>query len=231
MDRLVATPLTDAGMGLAVRGNFEQVELLLSRTKRRRAWRRAAIIVTGVLLIALPITGGYWRVIAARNQAEEQFKSAQNARAISLASIGEQVLLRDGPTRGLLVAIEGLKSSGDASAAQATETLPITPQTQRLAYHALRGLREKYIVPGKRFSAPLVSFSPDSDLLAIARSGAHRSVAGHQDRRHCSQGRHRKGQVADRDEMGCRKRQDFIAFVWAGRRAEEFCVCAGCLLG
>jgi WD40 repeat protein len=123
------------------------------------------------LLIALPITGGYWRVIAARNQAEEQFKSAQNARAISLASIGEQVLLRDGPTRGLLVAIEGLKSSGDASAAQATETLPITPQTQRLAYHALRGLREKYIVPGKRFSAPLVSFSPDSDLLAIARSG------------------------------------------------------------
>jgi WD40 repeat protein len=152
-------------------GNFEQVELLLSKTKMRRAWRRAAIIVTSVLLIALPITGVYWRVIGARDQAEEQFESAQNARAIALASLGEQVLLRDGPTRGLLVAIEGLKSSGDTSVAQATETLPIIPQTQRLAYQALRGLREKYIVPGKRFSAPLVSFSPDSDLLAIARSG------------------------------------------------------------
>ena len=129
------------------------------------------MIVTGLLLIALPITGGYWRVIGARDQVQEQFESAQEARALSLASIGEQVLLRDGPTRGLLVAIEGLRSSGDASVAQAAEALPIIPQIQRLAYHALRGLREKYIVPGKRFSAPLVSFSPDSDLLAIARSG------------------------------------------------------------
>ena len=83
------------------------------------------IIATGVLLFALPITGGYWRVIADRNQAEEQFKSAQTARAISLASIGEQVLRRDGPTRGLLIAIEGLKSSGDTSVAPATQTLPI----------------------------------------------------------------------------------------------------------
>ena len=152
-------------------GNFEQVELLLSRTKRRRAWRWAAMIVTGLLLIALPIAGGYLRVIAAKDQAQEQFAFAQRARAISLASIGEQVLARDGASRGLLIAIEGLKSSDDASVAQATETLPITPQTQRLAYHALRDLREKYIVPGERFSAPIVSFSPDSDLLVIARSG------------------------------------------------------------
>ena len=118
------------------------------------------MIVTGLLLIALPIAAGYWRVIAARDQAQEQFASAQNARAMSLASIGEQVLARDGATRALLVAIEGLKSSGDPSVAQATETLPITPQTQRLAYHALGSLREKYIVTGERFSTPIVSFSP-----------------------------------------------------------------------
>ncbi len=152
-------------------GSFEQVELLLSRTKRRLAWRWAAMIVTGLLLISLPIAGGYWRVLLEKDRAQEQFASAQRARAILLASIGEQVLARDGPTRGLLIAIEGLKRFGDASVAQATETLPITPQTQRLAYHALRGLREKYIVPGKQFSAPIVSFSPDSDFLVIARSG------------------------------------------------------------
>ena len=153
-------------------GNFHEVDLLLSRTRRRQAWRLAAIIVAGVLLVALPITGGYWRVSGARDQAEEQFETAQNARAISLAWLGEQVLLRDGPTRGLLVAIEGLKRSGDASVTQGAETLPITPQIQRLAYHALPNLREKYIVPGKRFLSPLVSFSPNSDLLLIARSGS-----------------------------------------------------------
>jgi WD40 repeat protein len=151
-------------------GNFEQVELLLRRTKRRRAWRWAAMIVASLLLIALPIAGGYLRVIAAKDQAQEQFAFAQRARAISLASIGEQVLARDGPSRGLLIAMEGLKSSDEASVAQATETLPIAPQTQRLAYHALRELREKYIVPGPRFSAPIVNFSPESDLLVIARN-------------------------------------------------------------
>ena len=128
------------------------------------------MIVAGLLLIALPIAGGYSRVIAAKDQVQKQFAFAQRARAMSLASIGEQVLARDGASRGLLIAIEGLKSS-DASVTQATETLPITPQAQRLAYHALRDLREKYIVPGPRFSPPIVSFSPESDLLVIARSG------------------------------------------------------------
>ena len=152
-------------------GNFEQVELLLRRTKQRLAWRWTAMIVAGLLLIALPIAGGYLRVIAAKDQVQKQFAFAQRARAMSLASIGEQVLARDGASRGLLIAIEGLKSSDDPSVAQATETLPITPQAQRLAYHALRDLREKYIVPGPRFSPPIVSFSPESDLLVIARSG------------------------------------------------------------
>lgn len=152
-------------------GDYEYAALLMSRTKRRLAWWWAAMIATGLVILTLPIAGGYWRAISARNQAQEQFASAQNARAMSLASIGEQVLARDGATRGLLVAIEGLRSSGNPSAAQATETLPITPQTQRLTYDALRSMREKYIVTGERFTTPVVSFSRQADLLVIARAG------------------------------------------------------------
>jgi WD40 repeat protein len=150
-------------------GGFRQVEEMLDKTKRRRwRWRVAGLLGTvGVVLLitCLSFFVGYQRDLAARQKLREGLESAQFARAFSLASIGEQVLARDGPTKALLIALEGLinaKNGGD---------LPTIPKTERLTYRALQDLREKYIVPGEKFSSPQVIFSPDSDRLVIVRAG------------------------------------------------------------
>jgi len=158
-------------------GQFEQVSCLMNDTKRRRVILRAGTMILGALLIFSSIYAafkyGHHQDSEARRQAQQQFWSAQKARAISLAAIGEQTLMRDGATQALLIAIEGLKGADGASSVPAAQTLPIIPQTQKLAYRALQELREEYIIPGERFSAPLVSFSPDSDFLMIGRSGGN----------------------------------------------------------
>jgi WD40 repeat protein len=158
-------------------GQFEQVSCLMNDTKRRRVLLRAAAIILGGLLIFSSIYGafkyGHHQDSEARRQAQQQFQTAQKARAISLAAIGEQTLMRDGATQALLIAIEGLKGAGGALSFTPAQTLPIIPQTEKLAYRALRELREEYIIPGERFSAPLVSFSPNSDFLMIGRSGGN----------------------------------------------------------
>jgi WD40 repeat protein len=148
-------------------GQFEQIQHLLNKTRRRRGFLLAAKIVLTGALIALPIYVGF----EAHHRTQKQLESAQRARAISLAAIGEQTLLRDGAAQGLLVAIEGLKGANGGSSVPAAQALPIIPRTQRLAYQALQELREKYIIPGERFSAPVVSFSPHSDFLMVAQSG------------------------------------------------------------
>jgi WD40 repeat protein len=156
-------------------GNFKQVNRLLSETKRRQVIRRGVMIalagVVSFCSVYFAFQYGCRKDSEARHRAQEQLESAQNARAISLAAIGEQTLLRDGAAQGLLVAIEGLKGESDGSSDPLTQTLPVIPQTQRLAYRALQHLREKYIIPGERFSAPLVSFSPYSGLLLVSRNG------------------------------------------------------------
>jgi len=151
-------------------GKFNEAKLLLDKTRKRQLSRRVIMsVVVGLILLSSGLL--LYRIPEqARLQAEERLKSIQTARAISLASVGEEVLRRDGPTQGLRVAIWGLKASADASAASAAETLPIIPQTQRLAYRALQELREKYVVTGQPFVAPIVTFSPHSDLLLIGGS-------------------------------------------------------------
>jgi WD40 repeat protein len=150
-------------------GQFEQVQHLLDKTRRWRALLLAAKIVLAGVLIALPI----YVAFEVHHRTQRQLQSAQKARAISLAAIGEQTLLRDGAAQGLLVAIEGLRGAGRGSPVHTAQMLPIIPQTQRLAYRALQDLREKYIIPGERFSPPLVSFSPYSDFLMVSRSGGN----------------------------------------------------------
>jgi len=150
-------------------GQFEQVQHLLNKTRRWRAFLLAANTVLVGMLMALPIYAGF----EVHHRTQQQLESAQKARAISLAAIGEQTFLRDGAAQGLLVAIEGLKGASRGSSVRAAQMLPIIPQTQRLAYRALQELREKYIIPGERFSPPLVSFSPYSDFLVVSRSGGN----------------------------------------------------------
>jgi hypothetical protein len=149
-------------------GQFEQVRHLLNKTRRWRAFQLAATALAGILIVSL-----IYVTFEARHLTQQQLESAQKARAFSLAAIGERTLLRDGAAQGLLVAIEGLKGASGGSSVRTAQMLPIIPQTQRLAYRALHDLREKYIIPGERFSPPLVSFSPYSDFLMVSRSGGN----------------------------------------------------------
>ena len=164
-------------------GKFGEVQELLARAKRRQGLIR---VLGTLLLLFIPAiigTAFYWQQVESRRKLQadanqalddllQELKSAQTARAISLASIGEQLLNRDGATRGLLVALEGLKGAGEPSNPNSLTDLPILPQTRRLAYRALQELRETYINPGPRFIPPQVSFVPETSLLVIGRSGS-----------------------------------------------------------
>jgi hypothetical protein len=159
-------------------GGFEQVQHLLNRTKMRRYGLRGAAVAGILSTFIVSYLYGLWQDYQAKQQlevrekqAQAELTSAQNARAVSLASIGEQLLYRDGPTRALLVGLEGLKGSAAGSDVSTSQGVPIIPQTEKLVYRALQQLREKYIVPGARFSPPQVSFSPGPDRLLIGRSG------------------------------------------------------------
>ncbi|HEX8165821.1 MAG TPA: AAA family ATPase [Beijerinckiaceae bacterium] len=170
-------------------GEFHQVQQLIDATKRqaeeaqrqveerrrqmeerqqaarRKRHRRNQRLATFGVVIALCI------VALQYSWNQRELHSLQNARAVSLASIGEQVLSRDGATRALLVALEGLRNPEESSNLTEPERVPVIPKTQRLAYKALQDLREKYIVPVKGSGPPQVSFSPRSDLLLIGRTG------------------------------------------------------------
>ena len=164
-------------------GKFGEVQELLARAKRRQGLIR---VLGTLLLLFIPAiigTAFYWQQVESRRKLQadanqalddllQELKSAQTARAISLASIGEQLLNRDGATRGLLVALEGLKGAGEPGNPNSLTDLPILPQTRRLAYRALQELRETYINPGPRFIPPQVSFVPETSLLVIGRSGS-----------------------------------------------------------
>jgi energy-coupling factor transporter ATP-binding protein EcfA2 len=138
------------------------------KSRAQRAQRTVQFVLAGVALVS-----AIYFAFEAHHRTQQQLTSAQKARAISFAAIGEQTLLRDGAAQGLLVAIEGLKGASGGSSDRNAQLVPIIPQTQRLAYRALQDLREKYIIPGERFSPPLVSFSPYSDFLMVSRSGGN----------------------------------------------------------
>jgi WD40 repeat protein len=125
-------------------GRFDEVDRMLLRSIVRY-W----VVVAAVAIAAFLGCYALW-------DHSEQLASNRREQVRAFYESGVNTLVRDGPARALLFALDGLKDPG----------LRLPPE--RLAYQALQNLHEKYIIEGREFSTPQVTFSPNSDLLLIA---------------------------------------------------------------
>jgi WD40 repeat protein len=130
-------------------GRFDEVNSMLLRSIIRY-WVTVAAVL-GLVILAGAV--GLWEYSErVRGNVREQIR--ENA---DFYEKGIATLLRDGPAWALLLGLDGLEHS------------PTRLAPQQITYRALQGLREQYIIEGRRFSTPQVSFSPNSDHLLIAQ--------------------------------------------------------------